>query len=90
MGACTNRASVPALTRTMNTYAREKSLVKEKADNLQGEDIREGLTAIASVRIGKPQFEGQTKAKLGNMSMRSFVERVTKPVSGGMARGAPG
>ena len=66
-----------ALTRTMNTYAREKSLVKEKADNLQGEDIREGLTAIASVRIGKPQFEGQTKAKLGNMSMRSFVERVT-------------
>ena len=66
-----------ALTRTVNAYAREKSLVKEKADNLQGEDIREGLTAIVSVRIGKPQFEGQTKAKLGNMSMRSFVERVT-------------
>ena len=66
-----------ALTRTVNAYAREKSLVKEKADNLQGEDIREGLTAIVSVRIGKPQFEGQTKAKLGNMSMRSFMERVT-------------
>ena len=66
-----------ALTRTVNAYAREKSLVKEKADNLQGEDIREGLTAIVSVRIGKPQFEGQTKAKLGNMSMRSFLERVT-------------
>ncbi len=66
-----------ALTRTVNTYARERGLLKEKADNLQGEDIREGLTAIVSVRIGKPQFEGQTKAKLGNMSMRSFVERVT-------------
>ena len=66
-----------ALTRTVNAYAREKGLLREKADNLQGEDIREGLTAILSVRIGKPQFEGQTKAKLGNMSMRSFVERVT-------------
>ncbi len=66
-----------ALTRTVNAYAREKGLLKEKAENLQGEDIREGLTAIVSVRIGKPQFEGQTKAKLGNMSMRSFVERVT-------------
>ncbi len=66
-----------ALTRTVNAYAREKSLVREKADNLAGEDIREGLTAIVSVRIGKPQFEGQTKAKLGNMSMRSFLERVT-------------
>ena len=66
-----------ALTGTVNAYAREKSLVKEKADNLQGEDIREGLTAIVSVRIGKPQFEGQTKAKLGNMSMRSFVQRIT-------------
>ena len=66
-----------ALTRTVNAYAREKGLLREKADNLQGEDIREGLTAIVSVRIGQPQFEGQTKAKLGNMSMRSFVERVT-------------
>ena len=66
-----------ALTRTVNAYAREKALLKEKAENLQGEDIREGLTAIVSVRIGKPQFEGQTKAKLGNMSMRSFTERVT-------------
>ena len=66
-----------ALTRTVNAYAREKGLLREKAGNLQGEDIREGLTAIVSVRIGQPQFEGQTKAKLGNMSMRSFVERVT-------------
>ena len=66
-----------ALTRTVNAYAREKGLLKEKAENLHGDDIREGLTAIISVRIGKPQFEGQTKAKLGNMSMRSFTERVT-------------
>ncbi len=66
-----------ALTRTVNAYAREKGLLKEKADNFQGEDIREGLTAIVSVRIGHPQFEGQTKAKLGNTSMRSFLERVT-------------
>ena len=66
-----------ALTRTVNAYAREKGLLKEKAENLQGEDIREGLTAIVSVRIGQPQFEGQTKAKLGNMSMRSFIERAT-------------
>ncbi len=66
-----------ALTRTVNAYAREKGLLKERAENLHGEDIREGLTAIVSVRVGKPQFEGQTKAKLGNMSMRSFTERVT-------------
>ncbi len=66
-----------ALTRTVNRYAREKGILKEKAENLHGEDIREGLTAIVSVRIGNPQFEGQTKGKLGNMSMRSFVERVT-------------
>ena len=66
-----------ALTRTVNAYAREKAFLKEKDDNLQGEDIREGLTAIISVRIGDPQFEGQTKSKLGNVSMRSLVERVT-------------
>ena len=66
-----------ALTRTVNAYARKKGLLKERAENLHGEDIREGLTAIVSVRIGKPQFEGQTKAKLGNMSMRSFTDRVT-------------
>ena len=66
-----------ALTRTVNAYARDKGFLKEKDDNLQGEDIREGLTAIISVRIGDPQFEGQTKSKLGNVSMRSLVERVT-------------
>jgi DNA gyrase subunit B len=66
-----------AVTRTVNAYAREKGLLKEKDENLTGEDIREGLTAIISVRIGEPQFEGQTKSKLGNVSMRSLVERVT-------------
>ena len=66
-----------AVTRTVNSYARSKGLLKEKADNLTGEDIREGLTAIISARIGEPQFEGQTKSKLGNVSMRSLVERVT-------------
>jgi len=66
-----------AVTRTVNAYARDKGLLKEKEDNLQGEDIREGLTAIISARIGEPQFEGQTKSKLGNVSMRSLVEKVT-------------
>ena len=66
-----------AVTRTVNAYARDKGLLKEKDDNLQGEDIREGLTAIISARIGEPQFEGQTKSKLGNVSMRSLVEKVT-------------
>ena len=66
-----------ALTNVVNKYARAKGLLKEKDDNLQGEDIREGLTAIISVRLPDPQFEGQTKAKLGNVSMRSLVERAT-------------
>jgi len=66
-----------AVTRTVNNYARDKGLLKEKDDNLTGEDIREGLTAIISARIGEPQFEGQTKSKLGNVSMRSLVEKVT-------------
>ena len=66
-----------ALTRTINFYAREKNLLKEKDDNLQGDDIREGLSAIISVRVAEPQFEGQTKSKLGNVSVRSLVERAT-------------
>ena len=66
-----------AVTRTVNAYARDKGLLKEKDDNLTGEDIREGLSAIISARIGEPQFEGQTKSKLGNVSMRSLVEKVT-------------
>jgi DNA gyrase subunit B len=66
-----------ALTGVVNRYARSKNLLKEKDDNLVGEDIREGLTGIISVRLRDPQFEGQTKAKLGNTSMRSLVTRVT-------------
>jgi DNA gyrase subunit B len=66
-----------ALTNAVNRYARAKGALKEKEDNFQGEDIREGLTAIISVRLRDPQFEGQTKAKLGNVSIRSLVERAT-------------
>jgi DNA gyrase subunit B len=66
-----------ALTNVVNRYARSKNTLKEKEDNLLGEDIREGLTAIVSVRLTDPQFEGQTKAKLGNVPMRSLVERAT-------------
>jgi len=63
-----------ALTRTINAYAREKGLLKEKEDNLQGEDVREGLTAIISVKLSDPQFEGQTKTKLGNPPVEGFVQ----------------
>jgi DNA gyrase subunit B len=68
-----------ALTRTLNEYARAggQPQLKEKDDNLTGEDIREGLTAIISVRLREPQFEGQTKDKLGNVSMKSLVQKVT-------------
>ena len=66
-----------ALTATVNKYARTKNLLKEKDENLLGEDIREGLTAIVSVKLREPQFEGQTKAKLGNVPMRSFVQKAT-------------
>src|SRR5205807_3855844 len=66
-----------ALTNVLNKYARAKNQLKEKDENLLGEDIREGLTAILTVRLSDPQFEGQTKAKLGNVSIRSLVERAT-------------
>ncbi len=66
-----------ALTNVINKYAKAKGQLKEKDDNLLGEDIREGLTAIISVKLRDPQFEGQTKAKLGNVSVRSLVERAT-------------
>lgn len=66
-----------ALTRVVNNYARDKGQLKEKDEALAGEDIREGLTAIISVRLRDPQFEGQTKGKLGNVSMRSLVEKAT-------------
>ena len=63
-----------ALTNVINRYARTKGLLKERDENLLGEDVREGLIAIVSVRLREPQFEGQTKTKLGNTSMRSLVE----------------
>ena len=66
-----------ALTNVVNKYARAKNLLKEKDDNLLGEDIREGLVAVVSVKMVEPQFEGQTKTKLGTISVRSLVERGT-------------
>jgi DNA gyrase subunit B len=63
-----------ALTRTLNAYARTKGLLKEKDENLSGEDVREGLTAVISVKLHDPQFEGQTKTKLGNPPIKSLVE----------------
>jgi DNA gyrase subunit B len=66
-----------ALTNVVNKYARNANLLKEKDENLLGEDIREGLTAIVGVKLREPQFEGQTKAKLGNVPIRSLVERAT-------------
>jgi DNA gyrase subunit B len=65
-----------ALTRTINDYARRQGILKEKEENLTGEDIREGLTAVISVKLRDPQFEGQTKTKLGNTEMRGFVQSV--------------
>jgi len=65
-----------ALTSLINRYARDKKLLREKDDNLTGEDIREGLTAIISVKLGEPQFEGQTKTKLGNTEAKTFVQKV--------------
>jgi len=65
-----------ALTGLLNKYAREKSLLKEKDDNLTGDDVREGLTAVISVKLTEPQFEGQTKTKLGNTEAKAFVQRV--------------
>jgi DNA gyrase subunit B len=63
-----------ALTRTINDYARQKGLIKEKEDNLTGDDIREGLAAVISVKLAEPQFEGQTKTKLGNTEVKTLVE----------------
>ena len=65
-----------ALTRTLNSYARKQGYLKEKDDNLSGEDVREGLTTVVSVKLPDPQFEGQTKAKLGNAEVKPAVEGV--------------
>ncbi len=63
-----------ALTRTVNDYARDKDILKENEDNLKGEDIREGITAVVNLKLKEPQFEGQTKTKLGNSEIRGFVD----------------
>ena len=65
-----------AMTSLVNRYARDKNLLKDKDENLTGDDIREGLTAVISVKLGEPQFEGQTKTKLGNTEAKTFVQRV--------------
>jgi DNA gyrase subunit B len=67
-----------ALTTLVNEYARDKGILKEKDENLTGDDIREGLTAVVSVKLGEPQFEGQTKTKLGNTEAKTFVQRVVR------------
>ncbi|MEE6272007.1 DNA topoisomerase (ATP-hydrolyzing) subunit B [Georgenia wangjunii] len=65
-----------ALTSLINRYAKDKGLLKDKDDNLTGDDIREGLTAVLSIKLGEPQFEGQTKTKLGNTEARTYVQQV--------------
>src|SRR5205814_25266 len=66
-----------ALTRTLNDYARKVNLLKEKDSNLTGDDVRQGLTAVVSVKVPNPQFEAQTKAKLNNAEVRPIVETIT-------------
>jgi DNA gyrase subunit B len=65
------------MTTLVNKYAREKGILKEKDENLSGDDVREGLTAVVSIKLGEPQFEGQTKTKLGNTEAKAFVQRIT-------------
>jgi DNA gyrase subunit B len=67
-----------AMTTLVNTYARERAILKEKEENLTGDDIREGLTAVISIKLAEPQFEGQTKTKLGNTEAKTFVQRVVR------------
>jgi DNA gyrase subunit B len=79
-----------ALTTLVNRYAREKGHLKDKDENLSGEDIREGLTAVVSIKLGEPQFEGQTKTKLGNTEAKGFVQRVVTDRLGDWLERHPG
>ena len=79
-----------ALTRTLNAYAREKGLLKEKDENLSGEDVREGLTAVISVKLRDPQFEGQTKTKLGNPPVEGLVKETVNRKLGEYLEENPG
>ena len=67
-----------ALTSLLNSYARDQKLLREKDQNLTGEDVREGLTAVISIKLGEPQFEGQTKTKLGNSEAKGYVQKVVR------------
>ncbi len=79
-----------AMTSLINRYAREKNIIKEKDENLTGDDIREGLTAVISVKLTDPQFEGQTKTKLGNSEVKGFVQRVVTDGLGDWLERNPG
>ncbi len=79
-----------AMTSLINRYAREKNIIKEKDENLTGDDIREGLTAVISVKLAEPQFEGQTKTKLGNSEVKGFVQRVVTDGLGDWLERNPG
>ncbi|MGO1538857.1 MAG: DNA topoisomerase (ATP-hydrolyzing) subunit B [Leucobacter sp.] len=79
-----------ALTTLVNRYAREKNILREKDENLSGDDVREGLTAVLSVKLGEPQFEGQTKTKLGNTEAKAFVQKVVGDCLGDWFERNPG
>ncbi len=79
-----------AMTALVNRYARDKNLLKEKDANLTGDDVREGLTAVVSVKLGEPQFEGQTKTKLGNTEAKTFVQKVVNERLGDWLDAHPG
>lgn len=79
-----------AMTTLVNRYARDKGLLKEKDENLTGDDVREGLTAVISVKLGEPQFEGQTKTKLGNTEAKTFVQKVVHEQFGDWLDAHPG
>ncbi|AMM30711.1 DNA gyrase subunit B [Sinomonas atrocyanea] len=79
-----------AMTSLVNRYAREKGILRDKDDNLSGEDVREGLTAVVSIKLAEPQFEGQTKTKLGNSEAKGFVQRVVTDQLGDWLERNPG
>ena len=79
-----------AMTGLINRYARDKGILKDKDENLTGDDIREGLTAVLSIKLGEPQFEGQTKTKLGNTEAKTFVQRVVNDQLGDWLDAHPG
>ena len=79
-----------AMTTLVNRYARDKAILKDKDENLTGDDIREGLTAVISVKLSEPQFEGQTKTKLGNTEAKTFVQQRGQRTAQRLVRLPPG